>query len=192
MRASVLTVVVLGTVLAAAAPAGAQSPSYGGGQLPAASPPRGYTPTAGLVLQPRGGTMALRFDTSIFCGSKVYDTVGRATVPFDGRSFTAKAARQYAIGTRPGNRIVYRWRLRGEVDDTIAVVRLHITGFRQTRTGGTTRCRRKPDRTLVARAGGVRRPERDPGRRRPAGAADPQGHPQREEDRGAMDRFRRL
>src|SRR5204862_3237418 len=89
MRRSVVAVVVGAAVLGGAAPSGAQSPSYGGGLLPAASPPRGYHPTMGIVLQPRGAAIALRFDTSILCGRQSYQPAGRATVPFDGRTFLA-------------------------------------------------------------------------------------------------------
>ena len=78
MRRSVVAVVVGAAVLGGAAPSGAQSPSYGGGLLPAASPPRGYHPTMGIVLQPRGAAIALRFDTSILCGRESYQPAGRA------------------------------------------------------------------------------------------------------------------
>ena len=154
MRGAVVWVVVLGAALGLAAPAGAQSPSYGGGLLPTAASARGYEPTLGIVLQPRGNTIAFRFDSSIFCGGTVYDTVGRGTVPFDGRSFSARAARQYPIGRRRGNRIVFSWRLRGELDGTIASGRLHITGARYVQ-GRRTRCRRKPDRSFLARVEGA-------------------------------------
>jgi hypothetical protein len=153
MRGQVVTVGLVGAVLAAAAPAGAQSPSYGGGYLPAASPPRGYSPTMAIVLQPRGGAMALHFDTTLLCDDDVYSVVGRASVPFDGRSFAAKAARQFRIGTHRGNRVVFSWTLRGQVDGTIGSGRLRITGRRYI-DGHRVSCRHKPGRRFAARVEG--------------------------------------
>jgi hypothetical protein len=148
-----IVAVTAGAALLAATPAGAQSPSYGGGLLPSAVPPRGYTPTMGIVLQPRGGTIALRFDTTLLCGNVVYDAAGRATAPFDGRSFAAAAARQFSIGTHRGNRVIFRWTLSGQVDGTIASGRLRITGRRFV-DGRRTSCRHKPVREFLARISG--------------------------------------
>ena len=134
-----------------ATPAAAQSPSYGGGRLPSAAvPKRGYIPTLGIVLQPRGGQIAMRFDTSLRCGGTSYDTVGRAVVPFDGRSFSAGAARRFRIG---GGRVVFAWTLAGQADGTIASGTLRLTGTR-TVNGRRTACNRKPTRRFSARLAG--------------------------------------
>ena len=103
--------IVLGA-LALPAAAQAQTPSYGGGRLPASAPRGSFVPTVGIVLQPRGDRIAFRFDTSIKCGREFYEAVGRKVVPFDGRSFRAKGASRFRIGTGRGNRVIFAWTLR--------------------------------------------------------------------------------
>ena len=143
------------TVAALAVAAPAQAQSYGGGLLPATAAKGGYTPTLGIVLQPRGGQIAVRFDTYIRCGRRDdYRIFGRKTVPFDGRSFRAKAFRQKRIGTGRRSRIVYRWKVRGQLDGTIAAGRVTISGTRHI-DGRRTACRRKPTRRFAARIQGA-------------------------------------
>src|SRR5688572_1531673 len=139
--------------LIVAAPAAAQAPSYGGGLVPNRPAKGGYTPLLGSVLQPRGGQIAVRFDTYIRCGGDDYQVIGRKTVPFDGRSFRATASRQFRIGTRGRNRVVYRWDVRGQADGTIASGRVRIVGVRIV-GGRRTRCNRKPTRRFSARIQG--------------------------------------
>jgi hypothetical protein len=150
-------------VLAAiwAAPAAAQNPGYGGGRLPSAAVPKGYVPTLGIALQPRGDRMALRFDTSLRCGRTSYGIVGRTLGAFDGRSFSASAARRMRI---PGGRIDYAWTLAGAADGTIASGSLRIAGVRSV-GGRRTACNRKQTRRFAAR---VAAPA-------PAGAPRPSG-----------------
>ncbi len=148
-----------------AAPAAAQNPGYGGGRLPSAAVPKArYVPTVGIALQPRGDQMALRFDTSLRCGRTSYDVVGRALAAFDGRGFTASAARRLRI---PGGRIDFAWTLAGQADGTNASGTLRVAGTRITGRRRTA-CDRKPTRSFAARVaapapGGAPRP--------PAGAA---------------------
>lgn len=153
MRGPVLSIVTVGAVLAIAAPAGAQS--FGGGLLPAASgKPGGYTPTIGIVLQPRGSQIAIRFDTSMRCGPHVEDLVGRAVVPFDGRSFRAKKLHwQFGLAGPPRNRVTFSWRLRGTVSGAFARGRLKVTGTRHY-NGRSWRCDRKTKRRWAARVEG--------------------------------------
>jgi hypothetical protein len=147
--------VVTAAALAGAAPATAQAQSYGGGLLPAKGAKDGYTPTLGIVVQPRGGQIAVRFDTYIRCGRRDdYRIVGRKTVPFDGRSFRARALRQKRIGRSLAGRIVYRWDVRGQLDGTIAAGRVTVRGVR-TVGGRRTACRRKPTRRFAARVQGA-------------------------------------
>jgi hypothetical protein len=155
MRGSVVVAIVVGVLLASAGAADAQSPSFGGGLMPrAAGTPGGYTPTVGIVLQPRGGQIAIRFDTTMGCGRHVEDLVGRATVPFDGRSFSAKKLRwQFRLAGPPRNRVTFSWRLRGTVDGAFARGSLRVTGARHY-NGRTWRCNRKTKRTWVARVEG--------------------------------------
>ena len=145
---------VLTATLIGAAPAAAQSPSYGGGKLTNPPAKGGYNPLLGIVLQPRGRQIAVRFDTFIRCGRADYQIFGRKTVPFDGRSFRARATRQIRIGTRRGNRVVYTWDVRGQADGTIASGRVRIAGVR-TSGGRRTRCNRKPTRGFGARIQGA-------------------------------------
>jgi hypothetical protein len=145
--------VVSAAVLIAAVPAAAQAQSYGGGLLPNRSAKGGYTPLLGIVLQPRGGQIVARFDTYIRCGRDDYQIVGRKAVPFDGRSFRARAARQIRIGTHRRNRVVYAWDVRGQVDGTIASGRVRIAGVRFV-DGRRTACNRKPTRRFAARIQG--------------------------------------
>ena len=56
---------VITAALVGAAPAAAQD--YGGGRLPASPAKDGFTPTVGIVLQPRDDRIAFRFDSSIKC-----------------------------------------------------------------------------------------------------------------------------
>jgi hypothetical protein len=144
---------IAAAVLVFAAPAAAQSPAYGGGLLPAASAPRGYTPTMGIVLQPRAGTIAIRFDTSLRCGPQTYEQpAGRVTVPFDGRSFSASKSRRHI--RLVGGRVTYSWKLSGQLDGTIATGTLRITGVER-RNGRRVSCRRKPLRRFAARVAGA-------------------------------------
>jgi hypothetical protein len=75
-------------------------------------------------------------------------------VPFDGRSFRARAKRQIRIGTRRGNRVVYAWEVRGQLDGTIASGRVRIVGVRFV-GGRRTACNRKPTRRFRARIQGA-------------------------------------
>ena len=150
MRGLVVGAVLMAT-LAGAAPAVAQD--YGGGRLPASKVKDGFTPTVGIVLQPRGDRMAFRFDTELRCGGDVYTVIGRSVVPFDGRSFTGRASRRLSIGRGRGNRILFSWVLTGAVDGTIGSGRLTIAGVRIA-GGKRTTCTRKPRRRFSARVVG--------------------------------------
>jgi hypothetical protein len=151
----VVSIVIVGAVLAAAAPAAAQSPNFGGGLLPGASgKPGAYTPTIGIHLQPRGSEIAIRFDTTMGCGRYVEELTGRATVPFDGHSFRAKKLRwQFGLAGPARNRVTFSWRLSGTVDGAFARGRLRVTGARHF-NGRTWRCNRKTKRRWAARVEG--------------------------------------
>jgi len=142
---------VTAAALSCAAPAAAQD--YGGGRLPFSVPIRPFTPTTGITLQVRGDRMAFRFDTSLQCPGYRYEIVGRRVVAFDGRHFAAKAKGSFRIGTRRGNRVTYRWRLRGQADGTIASGRLFVTGTRYL-DGRRQKCGAKPRRRFSARVAG--------------------------------------
>jgi hypothetical protein len=151
----VVSIVVVGVLLAAAGPAVAQSPSYGGGLLPGASgKPGGYTPTIGIALQPRGSQIAIRFDTTMRCARFVEELTGRATVPFDGRSFRAKKLHwMYPLAGPARNRVTFSWRLSGTVDGAFARGKLRVVATRHF-NGTHLSCRRKPNRRWVARIEG--------------------------------------
>ena len=202
VRRSVGAAAVLAAVWAA--PAAAQAPGYGGGRLPSAAVPgRGYVPTLGITLQPRGDKMALRFDTSLRCGRTSYDVVGRTACRSTGAA--SAAARRGGMrhpraggSTTPG---------RSPARPTARSRRARCGSRACAIAGGRrTACNRKPTRRFAARLAapapgrrpaaarqrGVRRPQHDPDRRRPARPRDPQGHEQRPPDRRALDRARRV
>ena len=155
MRGSVVVSIVVGALLVVAGPASAQSPSFGGGLMPGATGKHGgYTPTIGIVLQPRGSQIAIRFDTTMGCGRHVEELVGRAVVPFDGRSFSAKKIHwQFRLAGPPRNRVTFSWRLHGTVEGAFARGSLRVTGARHF-NGRTDRCDRKTRRRWTARVEG--------------------------------------
>jgi len=94
--------VLLALVLAGDASA-QSSPTFGGGRLTTVSAaPRGYVPTVGVSLQPRGSQIAVCSDTSLRCGSDLFDVTGRKLVAFDGISFSAAAASVQHNDNSPG------------------------------------------------------------------------------------------
>jgi hypothetical protein len=125
----------------------AQAPAYGGGVLPQASPPRGYTPTLGITLRPSGDRLALRFDTTLRCGRSTYDVAARRTVPFDGASIAASGAGRLRL---VGGRVRFAWSIAGRVDGQTATGVLRIDGVR---TVGARRrtCSRRAERPFEAR-----------------------------------------
>jgi hypothetical protein len=125
----------------------AQSPAYGGGLLPYTVVPRGFNPSVGIALQPRGDRMALRFDTTLLCGRRTFEAVGRARAAFDGAAFSARGASRV-----PGLRLRYAWELSGAVSGPAVTGELRIAGVR--RSGGRRiACTRHPTRRFQARIG---------------------------------------
>jgi hypothetical protein len=153
MRRTMVSAAVAAGLIGAAPAAAQEPPTYGGGKMPASAPRGSFVPTVGIVLQPRGTTIAFRFDTSIKCRESFYEVVARKTVPFDGRSYSASGKGRFSVSTRRGNFVRYRWRLRGQADGTIASGRLTITGTRRL-DGRRVACRVKPTRRFSARVAG--------------------------------------
>jgi hypothetical protein len=149
MGRSVVTAIVALTGLLAAAPgiAQAQSPAYGGGSLPYTAVPRGFEPSVGIALQPRGDRVALRFDTTLLCGGLTFEAVGRALAAFDGSSFSAQGASRVR-----GLRLRYAWTLSGVLSGQTATGELRIAGRRR-RDGRSISCNRRPTRRFEARVG---------------------------------------
>ena len=102
----------LGLLVAIPAAARAQAPSYGGGSLPYTTTPRTFNPSVGIVLQPRGLRIALRFDTFVLCGRTAHEAVGRRLVALAGTSFAATGASVVRSGRV---RLEYGWSLQGKV-----------------------------------------------------------------------------
>ncbi len=126
--AAVAAVLSFGT----AAPASAQTPTYGGGSVPSSTKAR-YLKTIGVVLQQRGDRIALRFDTTLKCDDDAYDVRGRKTVPLRDGRFRARGATRLSIGTKgSGNRVIYAWRLAGRADGSGAVGTVRVIGVRIT------------------------------------------------------------
>jgi len=125
----------------------AQVPPYGGGSLPYTVVPRGFKPSVGIALQPRGERVALRFDTTLLCGGRTYEAVGRSLAAFDGSAFSAQgASRVRAL------RLRYAWTLTGVVSGQSATGALRIAG-RLRRGGRRISCGRSPTRPFEARVG---------------------------------------
>jgi hypothetical protein len=124
--------IVVGLALAAlAAPrdALAQAPTatYAGGFLPSAGkPPPGYQPTVGIALQPRGGQIAVRFDTTIRCGDATLDVAEQRVAPFDGVNLQMTQPLVRSLGG--GRRLDATWTLKGSVAVTQASGILRLTG----------------------------------------------------------------
>jgi hypothetical protein len=164
MGRCVVTAIVALAGLLAAAPgiAQAQSPAYGGGSLPYTAVPRGFKPSVGIALQPRGDRVALRFDTTLLCGRRTLEAVGRALAAFDGSSFSARGATRVR-----GQRLGYAWTLSGILSGQTATGELRIAGRRR-RDGRWVSCNRRPTRRFEARVGGP--PAGPPAAARPAAA----------------------
>jgi hypothetical protein len=148
----VLRTAAVAAVLFTIGTAQASAQDYGGGRLPtAAQPTKGYYPTMGVSLQVRGSQIAVRFDTTVRCGSIGYDAVGRKVVPFDGTNFTASGESSFLVGTNGRNFVVYKWTMSGTVDAVGARGTLRIVGQRKLVGKRRTECSRKPSRTWSAR-----------------------------------------
>jgi hypothetical protein len=142
--------------------ADAQSPAYGGGLLPYTVVPRGFNPSVGIALQPRGDRVALRFDTTLLCGGRTFEAVGRKLAAFDGSAIGARgASRVRGLGLR------YSWTLSGVLSGQTVSGELRITGT-QRRGGRRFRCTRHPSRRFQARIGSP--PAGAPAPARPAAA----------------------
>ena len=147
MSARLATLAVL-LAMALASDAAAQSPpTFGGGRLPTAALPKGYSPTVGISLQPRGSQIAVRFDTTLRCGKTVFEATGRRLVAYDGTSFSAAGA---SIKRVAGGRLAFEWTLSGTVSGSAASGTLRIAGVRR-RSGRRRACAAKPTRAFEAR-----------------------------------------
>src|SRR5215218_7922711 len=160
-RAGAAAVLTLGLLVAIPAAARAQAPSYGGGSLPYTTPPRTFNPSVGIVIQPRGPRVALRFDTLLLCGRTTQEAVGRKLVALAGSSFAASGASVVRSGRV---RFEYGWLVRGTVAGQTVTGSLRIAGRRRIGHGRWVRCRRRPERAFEARlatqpAGAAARPQ---------------------------------
>jgi hypothetical protein len=138
----------LGLLGAIPAEAPAQAPSYGGGSLSYTTTPRTFNPSVGIVLQPRGQRIALRFDTTLLCGRTTEEAVGRRIVALAGSSFAADGASVVRSGRV---RFEYGWSLHGTVAGRTVTGVLRIAGRRRIAGGRWVRCRRRPERDFQAR-----------------------------------------
>jgi hypothetical protein len=145
--------VMLAVLLAAmlAGDASAQSlPTYGGGRLQTAAIPRGYEPTVGISIQPRGAQIAVRFDTTLRCGRESFEVSGRKVVPYDGSSFSATGA---SIANVARGRLAFEWTLSAALSGPAASGTLRIAGARRL-SGRVQRCAAKPTRAFEAKLAG--------------------------------------
>jgi hypothetical protein len=155
--------IVVGLTLAALAAPGdalAQAPTatYAGGFLPSAGkPPPGYQPTVGIALQPRGGQIAVRFDTTIRCGDATLDVAEQRVAPFDGVNLQMTQPLVRSLGG--GRRLDATWTLKGSVAVTQASGADHLR--RAARVGALDR-----RRGVRSRRAGVAGPSHASERRR--------------------------
>jgi len=112
--------------------------------MPYTTVPRGFDPSVGIALQPRGDRLALRFDTALLCGRQTFEAVGRALVPFDGSAFNARGASRV-----PGWRLRYAWELSGVLTGQTVTGQVRIAGVRRRGTR-RIRCTRRPTRSSRA------------------------------------------
>ena len=149
MRQRIVPAVIALAGLVATAPglAHAQSPTYGGGLLPYTVVPRGFNPSVGIALQPRGDRVALRFDTTLLCGGRTFEAVGRKLAAFDGSAVSARGASRV-----PVLRLRYAWVLSGVLSGQTVTGELRITGVRR-HGGRRIPCSRHPTRRFQARVG---------------------------------------
>ena len=151
MSARLVTLAVLLAVVLAGDASAQSSPTFGGGRLTTVSAkPRGYVPTVGVSLQPRGSQIAVRFDTSLRCGSDSFDVTGRRVVAFDGTSFSAASA---SVQTVARGRLAFEWTMSGTISGAAASGTLRITGVRRV-SGRRRGCTKKPTRAFEARVAG--------------------------------------
>jgi len=156
-------IVALGGLLASVPGiAHAQSPAYGGGLLPYTVVPRGFNPSVGIALQPRGDRVALRFDTTLLCGRRTFEVVGRTLAAFDGSAVSARGESRV-----PGLRLRSAWVLSGVVSGQTVTGELRIAGVRR-RGGRRIPCTRHSTRRFQARVGAP--PAGAPAAARPAAA----------------------
>jgi hypothetical protein len=162
MRGKVLVgAVALAAVFAdtAAAQTPPPGPTYGGGTLPQAARPKTYTPSLNLSLQPRGGEIAMIWDSSVLCGPHVIDVQGGGKVAWDGTNFSFQGSGRESLR---GGHMTYTWTVTGRLSGGTGTGTLHVTGVRR-RGGRRIKCTRKPDRAFtvklpVAPAGGPAMP----------------------------------
>ena len=141
-------VLALGLLAAIPATARAQAPSYGGGSLAYTTTPRTFKPSVGIVLQPRGQRVALRFDTLLLCGRTTQEAVGRKLVALAGSSLAAEGASVVRGGRL---RFEYSWSLRATVSAQTVTGSLRVVGRRRIGRGRWIACRRRPERGFQAR-----------------------------------------
>ena len=150
-RRTKLVIAAVALMATSAEGAAAQQPAtFGGGRFPpSAAGPKGYVPTVGISLQPRGGRIAMRYDSSLACGRDVFDIVGRGEVPFDGTTFSLRGA---SIQNVARGRLAFEWTVNGKISGGIATGTLHVVGVRRIsgRHGAARRSRTAPSRPRVA------------------------------------------
>jgi len=93
-----------------------------------------------------GACRPLRY-TSVRGGNEAFEVNGRKTVPFGGGTFSLDGA---SVKTVAKGRLVWTWRILGEIDGPVANGNLHISGARRI-SGRTRPCSAKPTRQFEAR-----------------------------------------
>jgi hypothetical protein len=148
------------TVALADGAAAQAPPTYGGGRLAQAEQSKTYRPSVNLSLQPRGGNIAMLFDTSLKCGRNVTGVKGGDEIAWDGTNFSFRGAGRETLGR---GRIDHTWTVTGQLSGGTATGTLRITGVRRGGGRRPDRCASRPTRAFtvklpVAPAGGPAMP----------------------------------
>src|SRR4051795_265016 len=130
-RTALLHVLALVSAASMPAAAAAQEPSaYGGGTLDAGALGRSYHPTVGVTFAPRGGQVALHFDTTLRCGRDSYQVRARRLVQPTGGHVASAGKGRLALGR---GRVTWHWSLAADLDGRLAAGVLTIGGKRRPR-----------------------------------------------------------
>jgi hypothetical protein len=113
--------------LIAAAPAFAQATTYGGGAFEWEDGPRSYSPSAGVVLESRGDSVAVAFDAQLRCRTGGIFIEGRRTVRLEGTRVRASGR---GVTSLVGRDLRFRWSLSASLGADSAAGVITVRGRR--------------------------------------------------------------
>jgi hypothetical protein len=129
---------LVAALAAVAVAADASAATFGGGLLTGLPSARVFRPTAGVSFAFDGRPRA-RFDTSVKCGSRVYDIDGYGPMTVSGSSVHASGKDLRRLGS---GRVTYRWDVAGGVDGSRILGVLRVVATRHVTGRPAERCRK--------------------------------------------------